>query len=108
MKLDLSVTGDIVNVMRAEVLAGEKAVTTAMRATGSNLKSDWRAQITRARLGQRLANTIRSVWQQRWRNHCGVLDGDRFDPDGLKTGVGGDQGCAMAIARLAPHWLATA
>ena len=60
MKLDLSVTGDIVTAMRAEVLAGEKAVTAAMRAAGSNLKSDWRAQITSARLGQRLANTIRS------------------------------------------------
>ncbi len=60
MKLDLSLTGDIVNVMRAEILAGEKAVTTAMRVAGAGLKSDWRAQITRARLGQRLANTIRS------------------------------------------------
>ncbi|MDE4146949.1 DUF6441 family protein [Phaeobacter gallaeciensis] len=60
MKLDLSVTGDIVTAMRAEILAGEKAVTAAMRVAGSNLKSDWRAQITRARLGQRLANTIRS------------------------------------------------
>jgi hypothetical protein len=60
MKLNLSVTGDIVNAMRAEILAGEKAVSAAMRAAGSNLKSDWRAQITRARLGQRLANTIRS------------------------------------------------
>lgn len=60
MKLDLSVTGDIVSAMRAEILAGEKAVTVAMRAAGSGLKSDWRTQITRARLGQRLANTIRS------------------------------------------------
>ena len=60
MKLDLSVTGDIVTAMRAEILAGEKAVTTAMRVAGASLKSDWRAQITRARLGQRLANTIRS------------------------------------------------
>lgn len=60
MKLDLSVTGDIVAAMRAEVLAGEMAVTTAMRVAGAGLKSDWRAQITRARLGQRLANTIRS------------------------------------------------
>ena len=60
MKLDLSVTGDIVNAMRAEILAGEKAVTAAMHAAGSTLKSDWRAQITRARLGQGLANTIRS------------------------------------------------
>ena len=60
MKLDLSVTSDIVTAMRAEILAGEKAVTTAMRAAGAGLKSDWRAQITRARLGQRLATTIRS------------------------------------------------
>ena len=60
MKLDLSVTGNIVTAMRAEILAGEKAVTTAMRVAGAGLKSDWRAQITRARLGQRLANTIRS------------------------------------------------
>lgn len=60
MKLDLAVTGDIVTAMRAEILAGEKAVTVAMRAAGSGLKSDWRTQITRARLGQRLANTIRS------------------------------------------------
>jgi len=60
MKLDLSVTGEIVNAMRTEILAGEKAVTATMRAAGGNLKSDWRAQITRARLGQRLANTIRS------------------------------------------------
>ena len=60
MKLELSVTSDIVTAMRAEVLAGEKAVTAAMRAAGNDLKSSWRAQITRARLGQRLANTIRS------------------------------------------------
>ena len=60
MKLDLSVTGDIITAMRAEILAGEKAVTTAMRVAGAGLKSDWRAQITSARLGQRLANTIRS------------------------------------------------
>ena len=60
MKLDLSVAGDIVIAMQAEILAGEKAVTAAMRAAGGELKSNWRTQITRARLGQRLANTIRS------------------------------------------------
>ena len=60
MKLDLSVAGDIVIAMQAEILAGEKAVTAAMRAAGGDLKSNWRTQITRARLGQRLANTIRS------------------------------------------------
>lgn len=60
MKLELSVTGDIVNAMRAEILAGEKAVTAAMRTASHDLKANWRTQITRARLGQRLANTIRS------------------------------------------------
>jgi hypothetical protein len=60
MKLDLSVAGAIVIAMQAEILAGEKAVTAAMRAAGGDLKSNWRTQITRARLGQRLANTIRS------------------------------------------------
>jgi hypothetical protein len=60
MKLNISVAGDIVIAMQAEILAGEKAVTAAMRVAGNTLKSDWRAQITRARLGQRLANTIRS------------------------------------------------
>lgn len=59
MKLHLSATGDIVNAMRAEILTGEKAVTAAMRVAGNDLKANWRAQITRARLGQRLANTIR-------------------------------------------------
>ena len=62
MKLDLSVTSDIVTAMRAEVLAGERAVTAAMRAAGNDIKSSWRAQITRARLGQRLA--IRKVESQ--------------------------------------------
>ena len=60
MKLGLEVTGDIVGAMRAEVLAGEKAVTAAMRETGNGLKTAWRGQITQAGLGNRLANTIRS------------------------------------------------
>ena len=60
MKLDLTVTGDIVAAMRAEISAGERAVTTAMREAGNGLKSDWRTQIMRANLGPRLANTIRA------------------------------------------------
>ena len=60
MKLHLEIAGGIAADMRAEILAGEKAVTTAMHVAGAGLKSDWRAQVTRARLGQRLANTIRS------------------------------------------------
>jgi hypothetical protein len=51
---------DLGTLMAAEILAGEKAVTTAMRVAGNTLKSDWRAQTTKAGLGRRLANTIKS------------------------------------------------
>jgi hypothetical protein len=60
MKIDLSVSPDIVAMMRAEYLAGEKAVTAAMRQAGSDLKSDWRGQIAQAGLGHRLARSIRN------------------------------------------------
>ncbi len=60
MKIDLSISPDIVAMMRAELLAGEKAVTAAMRQAGSDLKADWRGQITGAGLGQRLARSIRN------------------------------------------------
>ena len=60
MKIDLSFSPDIVAMMQAEFLAGEKAVTAAMRQAGSDLKSDWRGQITGAGLGQRLARSIRN------------------------------------------------
>ncbi|UYP67602.1 DUF6441 family protein [Thalassobacter stenotrophicus] len=60
MKLDLSIAGDIIASMQAEILAGEKAVTRAMRQAGSDLKQNWRGQITQAGLGRRLSNSIRS------------------------------------------------
>lgn len=60
LKLKLDITPNIVAAMAAEVLAGEKAVTSAMRDAGTKLKSDWRGQITGAGLGRRLANTIRN------------------------------------------------
>ena len=60
MKLGLDITPDLVAVMAAEIKAGEKAVSTAMREAGSDLKSAWRGQITQAGLGRRLANSIRS------------------------------------------------
>jgi len=59
MKLKLTIDPDIVAMMQAEIAAGEKAVTTAMREAGAGLKSAWRGQITGAGLGQRLANTWR-------------------------------------------------
>lgn len=60
MKLRFDVTADILAMMRAEVTAGERAVSAAVKAAGSDLKSAWRGQITGAGLGARLARTIRS------------------------------------------------
>jgi hypothetical protein len=59
MKLKLAIDPDIVALMAAEVAAGERAVTAAMRQAGTDLKSAWRTQITGAGLGTRLANSIR-------------------------------------------------
>ncbi|GGC24710.1 hypothetical protein GCM10011363_46440 [Marivita lacus] len=60
MKLRLDVHPDLVALMQAEIAAGEKAVSAAMREAGTSLKSAWRSQITGAGLGPRLANSIRS------------------------------------------------
>ncbi|UWQ90410.1 hypothetical protein K3727_16765 [Rhodobacteraceae bacterium M382] len=60
MKLKLDIDPDIVTLMQAEILAGEKAVSAAMREAGTSLKSDWRDQIIGAGLGRRLARSIRS------------------------------------------------
>ena len=60
MKLKLDIDPDIVAMMAAEVAAGERAVTAAMREAGTGLKTAWRSQITGAGLGRRLANSIRN------------------------------------------------
>ncbi|MBW0159476.1 DUF6441 family protein [Sedimentimonas flavescens] len=59
MKLKLEIGPDLIALMQAEIRAGEKAVTTAMREAGTSLKSAWRGQITGAGLGTRLGNSIR-------------------------------------------------
>ena len=51
MKLKLDIDPDIVAMMVAEVAAGERAVTAAMREAGTGLKTAWRLQITGAGLG---------------------------------------------------------
>jgi hypothetical protein len=68
MKLKLDITPDLVVLMRQEVEAGQKAVSTTMAQAGASLKSAWRAQITGAGLGQRLANSIRSQTYPKGRN----------------------------------------
>ncbi len=60
MKLRLEISSSIAADMRAEFLAGEKAVSDAVRGAALSLKTDWRGQITGVGLGTRLARTIRS------------------------------------------------
>ena len=59
MKLKLDITPDFVAMIAAEIKAGERAVSKAVSEAGSSVKTAWRAQITSAGLGQRLARTIR-------------------------------------------------
>lgn len=60
MQFKLDLQPDLVAMMKAEIEAGERAVTAAMGQAGLGLKAAWRSQITGAGLGQRLANTIRN------------------------------------------------
>jgi hypothetical protein len=60
VKLKLDIRPDLVAMMAAEIAAGERAVTAAMRQAGAGLKGAWRGQIVGAGLGARLANSIRS------------------------------------------------
>lgn len=60
MNLHLELRPNLVDLMAAEIKAGEQAVSSAMREAGRDLKVAWRGQITQAGLGRRLANTIRS------------------------------------------------
>lgn len=60
MKLGVKFSPDLVAVMAAEIKAGEKATTAAMRIAGAGLKQDWRQEVVRGGLGQRMANTIRN------------------------------------------------
>jgi hypothetical protein len=59
MRLRIEINPDIAALMQAEIAAGEKAVSSAMREAGTGLKSAWRTQITGAGLGTRLGNSIR-------------------------------------------------
>ncbi len=58
VKLKCDIIGDLARIMEAETRAGERAVSAAIGAAGTGLKTAWRGQITGAGLGARLANTI--------------------------------------------------
>jgi hypothetical protein len=52
--------GDLAQLLYAESVAAERAVTAGVTQTGFGLKAAWRRQAAGAGLGQRLANTIRA------------------------------------------------
>ncbi|MHA3977359.1 DUF6441 family protein [Halovulum sp. GXIMD14794] len=60
MRLKLEIMPDLFTAVAAEIAAGEKAVSAAMREAGTGLKTAWRGQISGAGLGRLLANSIRN------------------------------------------------
>jgi len=60
VRLEAALTGSLKEEMSKEVKAAERAVTSAVRAAADGLKTELRAQIAGAGLGQRRANTWRS------------------------------------------------
>jgi len=65
VKLKLDINPDIVAMMAAEVVAGERAVTGAMREAGIGLKSAWRLQITGAGKSLRGGRITPGEWERR-------------------------------------------
>ncbi len=61
MKMTISFSPDLARIMAEETEAAERAVTLGVTQAGERLKSDWRAQVTGAGLGTKLARTIRSA-----------------------------------------------
>lgn len=59
MKLFASIEGDIRAMMKAELEAAERAVTTGVFEAATGLQTAWRGQITGAALGKSLANSVR-------------------------------------------------
>lgn len=68
MKFGVEIIGDILEDMRKETEAGERAVQRAITAAGKGLQRDWRNQVEGAGLGSRLARTIRSEAYPKGRN----------------------------------------
>ncbi len=60
MRLLTTFDTDLTTLLADDLATGERAITSAIRGAGTDLKTAWRAQITGAGLGQRLANSIRS------------------------------------------------
>ena len=60
MRLQAAIQGDLQALLKTELRGAERAVTAGVRAATTGLKTELRAQVTSAGMGQRLANTWRS------------------------------------------------
>lgn len=60
MRVRVSTSPSLVALLANELTAGERASTLTFKQVAERLKSDWRSQITRAGLGRKLSNSIRS------------------------------------------------
>ncbi|MEI4485600.1 DUF6441 family protein [Frigidibacter sp. MR17.14] len=60
LSASVTIEGDVREILRDEVRAGEFAVTAAISAAGTRVKEGWRGQVRASGLGNRLAGSIRS------------------------------------------------
>jgi hypothetical protein len=58
MRLQAAIQGDLQTLLKAELRGAERAVTAGVRVATLGLKSELRAQVTSAGLGQRLAQHV--------------------------------------------------
>lgn len=72
MRLAVALTGSLREALAAEMAAGERAVSAAMRAAGDAAKADFRAMTVAGGLGARLAKTWRSETYPRGRPSLGA------------------------------------
>jgi hypothetical protein len=59
MRIVAKIDGDLKAIMETEIQAGKLASLAAVSGIGAAIKADWRAQVTGAKLGARLGNSIR-------------------------------------------------
>ena len=60
MRLEAAIQGNLVEYMKQEIAAAETAVTAGVQEVTNGVKTDLRAQVVSAGLGQRLANAWRA------------------------------------------------
>lgn len=91
MRFRAALEGSLEKLMAAELTAQRRAITRAVKETSAEIKEGWRAQIRRAGLSPRLANTVRAETYPRGRQSRGAA-GLVF----VRAGKDGQIGSAVA------------